>query len=99
MQPRAFSTARAIVDHIHNWHCGTKEGEWVSMGVMTDKSQGYRLSSGLIYSLPVKCTKGTYQVVDGLPIDLATQERMRLTEQELVEERELAARILQRVSR
>ena len=37
----AASAASATCDHVHDWIIGTKEGQIVSMGVMTDgKSYG-----------------------------------------------------------
>ena len=34
----AASAASAAVDHIHDWHLGTAEGDWVSMGIPSDGS-------------------------------------------------------------
>ena len=31
-----MSAAKAIIDHLRDWMFGTKEGEFVSMGVITD---------------------------------------------------------------
>lgn len=36
----AASAASATCDHIHDWFSGTKPGEWVSMGVISDGSYG-----------------------------------------------------------
>lgn len=30
-----MSAANAVKDHLHTWFFGTKEGQWVSMGVVT----------------------------------------------------------------
>jgi malate dehydrogenase len=36
----ALSAASSTCDHIRNWVNGTAEGEWVSMGVLSDGSYG-----------------------------------------------------------
>ena len=48
----------------------------------------YGIESGLIYSFPVRCANGKYEVVEGLEINAFSEERMRVTEQELREERD-----------
>jgi malate dehydrogenase len=42
---------------------------------------------GIIYSYPVRCSGGTYEIVQGLEIDDFSRERMNATETELREER------------
>jgi malate dehydrogenase len=82
----AASAASAALDHVRTWALGTAEGDWVSMGVPSDGSYG--IPAGLIYSYPVTCSNGEYQIVQGLAIDEASRKRMTLTENELKEERE-----------
>lgn len=61
----AMSTARAIVDHVHDLHHGTRPGEFVSMGVWSDHG-AYGLQPELIFSVPVICQgHGRYQVNRG----------------------------------
>ncbi|MCP4406267.1 MAG: malate dehydrogenase, partial [Gammaproteobacteria bacterium] len=43
---------------------------------------------GIIYSLPVTCNNGAYTVVKDLEINDFSREKMRLTDQELREERD-----------
>ena len=38
-------------DHTRDWWFGTKEGEFTSMGVISDGS--YNIPAGIIYSFPV----------------------------------------------
>jgi len=45
----AASAANAAVDQMRNWALGTAEGDWVSMGILSDGSYG--IAKGLIYSL------------------------------------------------
>jgi malate dehydrogenase len=82
----AASAASAALDHIRTWALGTAEGDWVSMGVPSDGSYG--IPAGVIYSYPVTCRNGEYQIVPGLAIDEASRKRMSVTENELKEERE-----------
>eukprot|EP01017_Pseudomicrothorax_dubius_P004534 TRINITY_DN10932_c0_g1_i4.p1 TRINITY_DN10932_c0_g1~~TRINITY_DN10932_c0_g1_i4.p1 ORF type:complete len:325 (-),score=51.13 TRINITY_DN10932_c0_g1_i4:61-1035(-) len=64
-----MSAAQAIKDHVKSWVGGTKEGEFVSMGVY---SEGwYNIPKDIFYSFPVLCRKGTYEVVEGLSLDLS----------------------------
>ncbi|MEJ0004983.1 MAG: malate dehydrogenase [Steroidobacteraceae bacterium] len=82
----AASAASAALDHIRTWALGTAEGDWVSMGVPSDGSYG--IPEGVIYSYPVTCRGGEYQIVQGLSIDEGSRKRMTATETELREERE-----------
>merc|ERR1712196_224910 len=91
----ALSAARAITNHVHDWIVGSAAGEYVSMGVYTDGTDGYGIEKGLMYSFPVVCKgNGTYDVVKGLPIDDFSKQKMKATEQELIEERDLAMEIV-----
>lgn len=82
----AASAANAAIDHIRDWVLGTPEGDWVSMAIPSDGSYG--IESGLIYSYPVTCRKGTYSIVPNLPIDDFSRQRMDVTMAELQEERD-----------
>lgn len=81
----AASAASAALDHMRDWVLGSK-GQWVSMGVPSDGSYGIR--KGLIYGFPVVCAKGQYKIVKGLKPGPFSQERMRATEHELLQERD-----------
>lgn len=85
----AASAANAACDHMHDWWIGTKPGEFVSMGVISDGNK-YGVASGLIYSFPVVCKNGEWQIVSDLNIDDFSNEKLKLTEQELLEERKMA---------
>ena len=62
------------------------------MAVPSDGSYGIR--EGVIYSFPVTCSGGDYQIVQGLDIDDFSRGRMQATEAELFEEREGVAHLL-----
>jgi malate dehydrogenase len=82
----AASAASAALDHVRTWVLGTAEGDWTSMGIPSDGS--YDIKEGLIYSYPVTCKGGAYQIVPGLSVDDFSRKRMSATEAELREERD-----------
>jgi malate dehydrogenase len=81
----AASAASAAIDHVHDWALGTPDDDWVSMAVASDGSYG--IAEGLVYSYPVRCVRGEYQIVQGLAIDDFGRTKMAATEAELREER------------
>ena len=81
----AASAASAAIDHMRDWVLGTPDGDWVSMAVPADGSYG--VDAGVIYSYPVRCSGGDYEVVQGLDIDDFSRARMDETDKELREER------------
>ncbi|MDJ0908916.1 MAG: malate dehydrogenase [Woeseiaceae bacterium] len=81
----AASAASAAIDHMHDWALGTPDDDWVSMAIPADGSYG--IEPGVIYSYPVRCKDGQYEIVQGLEIDDFSRERMEATETELREER------------
>ncbi len=81
----AASAASAAIDHMRTWAKGTPEGDWVSMGIPADGSYG--IEPGVIYSFPVTCKDGRYEIVQGLSIDEFSRDRMEQTNAELREER------------
>jgi malate dehydrogenase len=88
----AASAASAAIDHIRDWALGTPGDDWVSMAVPSDGSYG--IKEGVIYSFPCRCAKGKYEIVAGLPISDFSRERMRLTDEELRQERDAIAELL-----
>ena len=86
----AASAANAVIDHFCGWVHGTDDV--VSMGVYSDGS--YDIEAGLIYSYPVVCADGDWQIVDGLDINGFSREKMRATEAELQEERDAVAHLI-----
>ena len=91
-QSSAASAASAAIDHMRDWTLGTSESDWVSMAIPSDGSYG--ITEGIIYSFPVRCSGGRYEIVQGLEIDAFSRERMRATEQELTEERDAVEHLL-----
>ncbi|XP_049849491.1 uncharacterized protein LOC126319849 [Schistocerca gregaria] len=81
----AFSAAVAAVNHVHDWILGTPEGKWTSMGVSSDGSYG--IPVGVIYSYPVICKYGKYEIVQNLKIDEYSRALMDKTYEELLSEK------------
>lgn len=81
----AASAASAAIDHMHDWALGTPDDDWVSMAIPADGSYG--IEPGVVYSYPVRCKSGSYEIVQGLDIDDFSRSRMDATEKELREER------------
>lgn len=84
----ALSAAFAAVSHMRDWVLGTKDGEWVSMGIPSDGSYG--IPEGVIYSYPVSIKDGKYTIVQDLPIDDFSRDLMTKTHKELLEEKKEA---------
>ena len=82
----AASAASAAIDHMRDWALGTPDGDWVSMAVPADGSYG--IGEGVMYSYPVTCKGGRYEIVQGLSVDEFSRGRMDATHRELLEERE-----------
>jgi malate dehydrogenase len=70
---------------MHDWALGTNGDDWVSMAVPADGSYG--IEPGVIYSYPVRCSGGKYEIVRDLNIDDFSRSRMDATNAELREER------------
>ena len=81
----AASAAAAAIDHMRTWALGTAEGDWVSMAIPSDGS--YDIEPGIMYSYPVTCAGGKYEIVQGLEISEFSRSRMNATEDELRQER------------
>ncbi len=82
----AASAANAAIDHVRDWTHGSRDGDWVTMGVPSDGSYG--IPEGVIYGYPVTTRGGSYQVVKGIEISEFSRKRMDATLKELHEERD-----------
>ena len=85
----AASAANAAIDHMRDWVMGSDE--IVSMGVYSDGSYG--VEPELIYSYPVKCEGGDWQIVQDVDINEFSRSKMDATTQELIEERDAVAHL------
>jgi malate dehydrogenase len=82
----AASAANAALDHVYTWVNGTAEGDWTSMGVVSDGSYG--VPEGLVSSFPVTTKDGEWSIVQGLDIDAFSRARIDASVGELAEERD-----------
>ncbi len=88
----AASAANAALEHMRDWALGTPANDWTSMAVPSDGSYG--IPKGLVYSFPVTCKNGEWEIVKGLDIDDYSRAKMTATQKELEEERDAVLKIL-----
>lgn len=90
----AASAGSAALDHMRDWVQGT-HGEWVSMAVPSDLYKGeYGVPEGLIFSYPVTCAHGVYDLVRGLKFDKFGEEKVKVTADELLSEKKAVEHLL-----
>lgn len=90
----ALSAAMATADCLKTWLVtGTKEGETVSMAVYNDKGY-YGIKKGVVFSFPCECRHGNWFVKEGLELIEFIREKLDVTEQELIEERDAAQELI-----
>jgi len=83
----AASAANAAIDSVNSIHTAPPAGDWASLAVV---SRGeYGTPEGLQYGFPVVSDgQGSWSVVEGLTHDEFAQEKLRVTTEELVGERD-----------
>ncbi len=91
-QSSAASAANAALGHMQTWIHGTPHGDWTSMAVPTNSCYG--ISKDLVFSYPVRCKNGNYEIVEDLEINKISRERLKLTEKELLEEKKQIKNLL-----
>jgi len=87
----AASAANAAIEHMRDWALGTG-GEWTTMGIASDGSYG--IPEDVMFGFPVICADGDYHIVQGLDIDSFSQQRIAITLNELMEEKDAVAHLL-----
>src|SRR6266700_5344355 len=87
----AASAANAAVDHVRDWLSGSG-GKWKTMGIASDGSYG--IPQDVMYGFPVTIVNGEYTIVQDLPIDEFSREKINVTLKELEEERAGVASLL-----
>ena len=88
----AASAASAALDHVRDWVQGTEAGSWTSMAIPS--TGAYGVAEGIVYSFPVTVQGGVVNVVEGLENSTFVQEKMKVSEAELLEERQAVAHLL-----
>lgn len=85
----AASAAAAICEHMHDWWFGNQLGGYVSMGVIVEGGK-YGVDGDLCFSYPCMVKDGEWEIVEGLEINEFSQAKIKATEAELIEERQMA---------
>jgi malate dehydrogenase len=88
----AASAANAVVDSVRSIIEPTPKGDWHSVCLNSDGS--YQVEPGLISSFPVVSENGQLQVVQGLPINEFSRNRIDASVNELKEEKSMVAELL-----
>ena len=87
----AASAANAAIDHMHDWVLGSN-GKWVTMGVPSNGDYG--IPKDVMFGFPVTTQNGKYAIVQGLPMDAFSQDRIAKTLKELQDEQAGVAHLL-----
>ncbi len=89
----AASAANAALDTVKSLITPTPKGDWHSVAICSDGSYG--IEKGLIASMPIRTiSDGKWEVVQGVPIDAFSQEKIDATMQELKEERDAVKHLI-----
>jgi malate dehydrogenase len=88
----AGSAANAIVDTISSLTNDTPGNDWHSVAVCSDGS--YDVEKGLISSLPVRVHAGKWEIVQGLPLNDFSREKIDASVAEVKEERSLVSELM-----
>ncbi len=91
-QSSAASAANAAINHVQTWHHGTPAGDWVSMGIPS--TGAYGSPAGVIFSYPVTVKDGKYTIVEGLALSDFDKQMIKVTGDELVEEKTAVEELL-----
>jgi malate dehydrogenase len=79
----AASAANAAIDHVYDWTNGT---DWTSASVVSDGSYG--VPEGLISSFPCRAAGGSWEIIQGVPINDFSREKIDASVAELASERD-----------
>ncbi len=88
----AASAANAAIEHVRDWVFGTRDGDWVSMGLASDGTYG--IPEGVMYGYPAVCKDGRIEIVKGIEVSDFSRGRMQATLKELTEERDAIKHLL-----
>jgi malate dehydrogenase len=84
-QSSAASAANALINHVQSWYGGTAADSWVSMAVPS--TGAYGAPEGVIFGYPVTAKGGEYSMVEGIALSDFDRECIRMTGEELLQER------------
>src|SRR6476659_7321402 len=88
----AGSAANAVVDTVVSLTTDTPANDWHSVAVCSDRSYG--VEQGLISSFPVRVLGGKWEIVQGVPINDFSREKINASVAELKEEKSLVGELI-----
>jgi malate dehydrogenase len=88
----AGSAANAIIDSVRSIAENTPQNDWHSVGVCSDGS--YDVEEGLVSSFPIRARGGKWEIVQGVPINDFSRQKIDASVNELKEERALVKELL-----
>ncbi len=89
----AASAASAALDAMKALHTPTLSGTWFSSGIYSQHNS-YGIDPNLVFSFPCIFSKGGVEVIKGLSFDDFLEAKIRASEKELIEERDLVRDLL-----
>ncbi|MBZ0309589.1 MAG: malate dehydrogenase, partial [Anaerolineae bacterium] len=90
----AASAASAALDNIRRLLYPTPEGDWFSAAIPSEGNT-YGISDNLMYSFPLRSKgNGEYEPVLGLELSDYAKGKLKISEDELLEEREAIKNLL-----
>ncbi|MGI9086380.1 MAG: malate dehydrogenase [Chthoniobacterales bacterium] len=88
----AGSAANAIIDTVRSLTSEPPAGDWTSVAVCSDGSYG--VAKGLISSFPVRASGNKWEIVQDVPLNEFSREKLNASVAELEEERGLVGELL-----
>jgi malate dehydrogenase len=79
----AASAANAAIDHVYDWTNGT---DWTSASVVSDGSYG--VPEGLVCSFPCRSADGAWEIIQDVPVNDFSREKIDASVAELASERD-----------
>lgn len=89
----AASAASAIVDAVRSLTTPSQNDNWFSSAWSSDGNP-YGIQEGLIFSFPTRNTTQGFEIVKGLKLNSWLQEKLKVTEKELLDERALVSHLI-----
>jgi malate dehydrogenase len=91
----AASAANGVVDTVRSLTTPTPSGDWHSVAVCSEGSYG--VETGLISSFPVRTAGNSWEVVQSVPINDFSRQKIDASVNELKEERAMVSELLGRI--
>ena len=88
----AASAANAVIDSVNSIRTATPWGDWHSLAVVSHGEYG--VPEWLQFGFPVRSDGTNWEVVAGLEHDEDAKERIRITTEELIQERDLVKELV-----